>query len=932
MTKALPHEERLAIGFAKIETDLDFLMQCFREVLVSLGEQDIADRLPWNGSDGAGPAPDDFPPRLAHAYSIAFHLLNMVEENTATQMRRASETANGLASEPGLWGQQLKQLLEAAHTADEITTWLPWLRVEPVLTAHPTEAKRRTVLDQHRQLYLLLVQLENTMWTPAERDELREEIKTALERLWRTGEMFLDKPTVEMERAGVLHHLVNVFPEALRRVDRRLREAWEAVGLDPRQIDHPGMLPRLRFGTWVGGDRDGHPLVTPEVTARSLDDYRLHGLIMLHGRLQKLGGAMSLSILLQEPPTLLMSALQEAGQDSGREPWREFVNLMIARLPVTEGAGTRGLVLYDRPGTYRHSSELERDLRQLRESLLAIGARRLVESDIDPLLRIVEVFGFHLAALDIRQNSAFHDRAMEQILAAAGEKKTDFSAWTEEERLAFFQERLSRPDNLLHHGIPSGPEAIAVLGTYRALAEHVRRYGTKGVGASIVSMTRNVSDLLAVYFFAKESGLTEWKSYGLVCPLPVVPLFETIDDLEHAPRIMSGFLDHPVTRASLRWLHDNLLTRRGERLGRALTEPEGELRPSQQVMIGYSDSNKDGGILASQWALHRAQEGISRSAAGRGTRVRFFHGRGGTISRGAGPTHRFLEALPPDTLYGDLRITEQGESVSQKFANPVTATFNLELLLAGACRFSVDPALGAPESDLEEIMTRLVEASHRAYRELLETDGFMDFYREATPIDVLEASSIGSRPSRRTGARTLADLRAIPWVFSWSQSRFFLPGWFGVGSAFEWLQREDPVGATRLAAAVPHWPFLRYVLTNVETSFAAADPLIMEAYAGLVTDEKVRAAVLPRIHAEFERTKKTVAEVFGRPSQERRPRFARSTGRRAGALEVLHMRQIALLKEWRQQVADNRADMADNTLIDLLQTVNAIAGGLRTTG
>jgi len=930
--KALPHHERLTLGFAKIETDLDFLMQCFREVLASLGQPDIADRLPWSGADATGPAPDDFPPRLAHAYSIAFHLLNMVEENAATQMRRASETANGLASEPGMWGQQIKQLLEAGHTAEEITTWLPWLRVEPVLTAHPTEAKRRTVLDQHRQLYLLLVQLENTMWTPAERHELREEIKTALERLWRTGEMFLDKPTVEMERAGVLHHLVNVFPEALRRVDRRLREAWAAAGLDPRQIDHPGMLPRLRFGTWVGGDRDGHPLVTPEVTARSLDDYRLHGLIMLRGHLQRLGAAMSLSVLLQQPPPLLLAALRAAGHDGGREPWREFVNLMVTRLPLMEGSATRELMLHDRPGTYRHSSEVERDLRLLRESLLAIGARRLVEADIDPLLRIVEVFGFHLAALDIRQNSAFHDRAMEQILAAAGAASTDFPAWTEEERLAFFQERLSRPDNFLDNVSVTGPEAASVLGTYRALADHVRRYGTKGVGASIVSMTRQVSDLLAVYFFAKEAGLTEWKSYGLVCPLPVVPLFETIDDLGHAPAIISGFLDHPVTRSSLRWSHEQMLAQRGERLGRALTEPEGELRPSQQVMIGYSDSNKDGGILASQWALHRAQEGISREAAGRGTRVRFFHGRGGTISRGAGPTHRFLEALPPDTLYGDLRITEQGESVSQKFSNPVTATYHLELLLAGAGRFSVGPAPGAPEKSLEDVMTRLVDASRDAYRNLLETDGFMDFYREATPIDVLEASSIGSRPARRTGARTLADLRAIPWVFSWSQSRFFLPGWFGVGSALEWLQKEDPVAAARLAAAVPHWPFLRYVLTNIETSFAGADTFIMEAYAGLVTDSAVREAFLPRILGELDRTRRTVADVFGRPPNERRPRFARSTGRRAAALEVLHRRQIALLKEWRHQVAENHPVASETTLIDLLQTVNAIAGGLRTTG
>jgi phosphoenolpyruvate carboxylase len=825
--KALPHQERLALGFAKIEADLEFLLQCFREVLASLGQQAIADRLPWSQATIDGAEPADFPPRLAHAYSIAFHLLNMVEENTATQMRRASETANGLASEPGLWGQQLKQLLESGHPAAEISAWLPWLRVEPVLTAHPTEAKRRTVLDQHRQLFLLLVQLENTMWTPSERHELREEIKTALERLWRTGEMFLDKPTVEMERTGVLYHLVNVFPEALRRVDRRLREAWATAGLDPRQIDHPGLLPRLRFGTWVGGDRDGHPLVTSEVTARSLDDYRLHALIMLRGQLQQLGAAMSLSVLLQEPPAVLTAALREPGHGGGREPWRDFVNLLVTRLPVVERASTREMVLQDRPGTYRHSYELERDLRLLRESLLAIGARRLVEADVDPLLRLVEVFGFHLAALDIRQNSAFHDRAMEQILTAAGTGETRFADWTEAQRLEFFHDRLSRPDRLLEPGTATGPEATAVLDTYRALAEHVRRYGTKGVGASIVSMTRHTSDLLAVYFFAQEAGLTEWKSYGLVCPLPVVPLFETIDDLTHAPAIMAGFLDHPVTRSSLRWLHGNLITRRGERLGRALSEPEGELRPSQQVMIGYSDSNKDGGILASQWALHRAQEDIGRTAAARGTRVRFFHGRGGTISRGAGPTHRFLEALPPGTLYGDLRITEQGESISQKYSNPVTATYHLELLLAGAARFSVGPGPGAPEKSLEEVMTRLVEASRRAYRELLETEGFMDFYREATPIDVLEASSIGSRPARRTGARTLADLRAIPWVFSWSQSRFFLPGWFGVGSALEWLQREDPVAAARLAAAVPHWPFLRYVLTNIETSFIGADTLII---------------------------------------------------------------------------------------------------------
>lgn len=951
--KQLPHEERLKRGFAKIDHDLVFLMECFREVLVSLGEAGIACRLPWVGDIAAGESAEAFPPRLAHAYSIAFHLLNMVEENTAAQMRRASETANGLDSEPGLWGQQLRQLLEEGHTGEEICSWLPWLRVEPVLTAHPTEAKRRTVLDHHRHLYLLLVRLENPIWTPSEREELREEVKTSLERLWRTGEMFLNKPTVAMERAGVLHHLVNVFPQSLRQLDRRLRDAWKAAGLDPARLADPATLPRLRFGTWVGGDRDGHPLVTPEVTAASLRDYRLHGLAMLRDRLRQLGANLSLSRLLQEPPAALSAALArsqglvdaqptpETGAD-GHEPWRQFVNLMSLRLPVAEDASTHELLPDDRSGAYRHSYELEKDLRMLRFSLLAIGAQRLVESDVDPLLRVVEVFGFHLAALDVRQNSRFHDLAVEQILSATGAADTAFGSWSEEQRLAFLCERLARPDNLLEQDTPLGPEAGAVVGVYRVLADYASRYGTKGLGVSIVSMTRQVSDLLAVYFFAKEAGLTAWKPYGLVCKIPVVPLFETIDDLERAPGIMEGFLDHPVTRSSLRWLHDNMVARRGERLGgtAVIAEPDkaaasraaDRIRPTQQVMIGYSDSNKDGGILASQWSLHRAQTGISEVAAARGTRVRFFHGRGGTISRGAGPTHRFLEALPPGTLYGDLRITEQGEAISQKYSNLITATYNLELLLAGTCRFSFEAVRPAPPEGIDGLIERLVWVSRQAYRALLEADGFMDFYREATPIDVLEASSIGSRPSRRTGARTLADLRAIPWVFSWSQSRFFLPGWFGVGTALDTLRRERPDDFRAVAEAATSWPFLRYVLTNVESSEASADPAIMAEYAGLVGNQSLRANFLTRITNELELTRETVSAVFGRGPEDRRPRFARSTSRRAEALRVLHTRQIALLSRWREALREGRTTEAETLLIDLLQSVNAIAGGLRTTG
>lgn len=906
----------------KISRDLDYLMSCFGEVLREQGEHAAAARLPWPAG-GDVPSEDPFPERLPQAYAVAFTLLNMVEENAYAQAHRHLAATGKLAERSGSWEHSLRLLRAAGFSPAEIAEALPGVHVEAVLTAHPTQAKRRTVLEHHRELYLLLVQRENQMWTPGEQDEIRDQIKAVLERLWRSGEIHLEKPDVASEVRNVLHYLGNVFPTVLPLLARRLREAWADAGMEPRLVDdrYP-VLPRLSFGSWVGGDRDGHPFVTAAVTGETLAHLRATGLGLARANLEGLARRLSLSQRLQAPGARLTARLAAMVAELGArgdalvrrnpdEPWRQFVSAMLALLPG-DTAGAVG---------YRRASELLADLALLRDELVGLGGARLARLDVDRVAEIVRTFGFHAAALDIRQNSRFHDLAVGQLLQAAGFADHGFAAWDEATRRAFLDRELLSPRPFTRPDTEVGPEARATLACYRLLAEHLAFFGADGLGALIVSMTRSASDLLAVYLLAREVGLLAESGDGPVCRLPVVPLFETIDDLERAPEILGVFLAHPITRRSL--------AAHGHARG------DGERR--QQVMIGYSDSNKDGGILASLWALYRAQRELTAVAAEAGIRLTFFHGRGGTISRGAGPTHRFLDALPPGSVGGSLRLTEQGETIAQKYANRITAAHHLELLTAGAVRRSLLDRR-APDGDhrLAPVLDRLARAGRRAYNDLVTADGFVRFFSEATPIDVIEQARIGSRPARRTGERTLGDLRAIPWVFSWSQSRFYLPGWFGVGSALGELKASEPAVFADLAAVkqARAWPPLDYIFANASTSVLTADPAIMAAYASLVTDGALRQRFLAAIEGEFATTRVMLEELHGGPLEAQRPTLSRSIALRAAALGALHREQIRLLRDWRAAQQGEGADpgRAEVLLGRLLLVVNAIASGLGTTG
>ena len=914
-----PTREQLRLeGFDNIDSQLHFLLSCLEEALVSTGATELLPYLPWSGRQ---PAAGDAPEGLSELYSIGFQLLNMVEERVAAETRREREKALGAESIRGLWPQALRDLRAMDLDSEEILAVLRDVHVEPVLTAHPTEAKRSSIRERHRALYREMVRNEYPKYTDRERRRIRERVVTILETLWRTAEIHLVRPDISSELRNATHYLRDLFPAAINRLDVHFTEAWRDAGLPLESLRSAGNIPRLAFGIWIGGDRDGHPLVTPEVTAMTFVELRHAAFKLLERELLELSSQLTLSRYLTPAPEQLQERIDHLAKTVDapdevakilermeEEPWRQLAALMALRLrqQIKGKSGYRDVVC------------LANDLDLLSTPLADAGCHMIEEDSIRPLRHKLEIFGFHLATLDIRQNSEFHDKAISQLLAAAGVPDGEnYIHWSEEKRLEFLNRELASTRPFLHDDLRVGTEADDVLDTYRVLVRQRRDWGGAGVGALIISMTRQLSDLLGVFLLAREAGLMDLTTEGLACPLEVVPLFETMDDLDRSPGILKDFLEHPLTRRS------------------HVTQTPAGKTPGQQVMLGYSDSNKDCGILAAQFALQRAQTALTAVGRECGANLCFFHGRGGTISRGAGPTHWFMAALPNGAMSGGFRMTEQGETIAQKYANVANATYNLELLLAGAAVTTARHRHLPPVADpCDEFMTHLGESSQATYQRLLKADGFIEFYRQATVIDALENSRIGSRPARRTGKKgfSISDLRAIPWVFSWTQARFYMPGWFGVGSALEALKNDDADGFARLKTALPKSTFMSYVLTNVETNLASANLELMRDYAGLVENPELREKFLSAIVAEFERTRDLLAELFDGAMKDRRPRMAKTLEIREAPLRVLHHQQIALLREWRGHLANDDHTAADALLPKLLLSINAIASGLRTTG
>jgi len=491
---------------------------------------------------------------------------------------------------------------------------------------------------------------------------------------------------------------------------------------------------------------------------------------------------------------------------------------------------------------------------------------------------------------------------MSQILATSGLEDHDYGNWSEEKRLDFLNTELKSKRPFLVGGVSCGPEADNVLGYLRVVKEYVDAYGTDGIGSVIVSMTRSLSDLLVVYVLLREVGLTD-------AHLPVVPLLETVDDLEAGPDILRAYLAHPVVVA----------------------QRDAKDQFTQEIMLGYSDSNKDGGVLTSRWSIYKAEENLTEVADEFGVALCFFHGRGGTISRGGGKIHRFLESMPAGSMSGHIKITIQGETIANQFANRLTAAYNMEMLIAGTAKQTlINPENNKPES-LYRIMDQLVEMARSNYRKLLDHPRFMDFYTKATPIDVLEQSKIGSRPSRRTGQRSLDDLRSIPWVFSWNQARFNLTGWFGTGAALNEFKEAHPEDFEILKDLADRWPFLKYRLIQIESNLLNADADIMKRFAEFLEEKDVRQEFMDMILGDYETCLQRIEDLMGATAEERRISKMQNNKLREAALKKLHTIQLDRLKKWRA-VKDKDEAQSHQYLLQLLLNVNALSGGLKSTG
>jgi phosphoenolpyruvate carboxylase len=886
-------------GLNKIAQDYEYLLSLFKKMLLSIGEEEVQAALQASGIRTETEIPHG--EKLTQAIGICFELMNIAEENAANSYRREVENEFGDEAIRGSWGETLAQWKAQGKTVEEMLSCFTKVNAVPVLTAHPTEAKRLTVLEIHRELYLQLVELENRKWTPKEQRKIEKRIMALLERWWRTGEIYLEKPRPEDERNNVLHYFTNVFPDALELHDAKLKETWVEQGLPEEALRFADDFPQITFGSWVGGDRDGHPFITPEFTQETLSVHRGEALRMVENKLNALAAALSFSIFENPLPKGFLSRLEEDAQalgDAGAkalgrnksEPLRQFVNVLKLRLSLPVGHEKR----INRP------EELKIKLDELQEVLSEIGADRVVDEFLFPTQRFLRVFGFHLARLDIRQNSAYHEKAMNQLLKTAGVEDWDYSSWPEKKRLTWISEELKSRRPFLLPGTPCGLEADAVLEYMRVVKEHAKKYGCEGIGSFIVSMTRSVSDLLMLFVFFRETGLDEEN-------LQVVPLLETIEDLENGPEILSNYLSHPFVKSRMNRFAQS----------------------SQEVMLGYSDSNKDGGILASRWNIFKAEERLTRAGKSANIEVFFFHGRGGTISRGGGKIHRFMESMPGGSVSGSVKMTIQGETIANQFANRLTASYNLEMFAAGTAKQAMLYGEQSDEVAEYNFMEALVAFSEERYRSLIDHSSFIPFYSGATPIDVLEQSKIGSRPARRTGKRSLADLRSIPWVFSWSQSRFNLSGWLGVGEALSRFKQDNPTGYEKLKKLATDKSFFKFLLIQIESNLLISDSAIMKKYAELVDDD-AKTQLLPIILSDFNAGKELVAELLGETVEERRVSKLTGLAMRDSGLKLLNTLQVEALKAWRAlPIEDERREQK---LPEMLLLVNAISGGLQSTG
>ncbi len=832
-----------------------------------------------------------------------FSFLANIAEDVHHNRRRRFHRAAGSSPQPGSLEFTLNRLAAGDVDSQRVEALIRRLFVSPVITAHPTEVRRRTVLDNQRDIARLLATSQHDWPDATERVDWDSQLRQAVVTLWQTAILRLSKLRVTDEiNEALLYYDLTLFDGIVNLHEDLRRGIGERWGI----TDMPTVL---KMGSWIGGDRDGNPFVTASVVREAIDRHVRLALRHHLTGLDRLSFSLSMSDRLVTPTEALSALADRSGDTSAfrqDEPYRQALRGMRDRLIATArhhlGTAYDGPPPYTSQPPYERPDELVTDLEIVRVSLSSHGAGLLAATRVMPVLRAVEIFGFHLCGLDLRQNSAVHDRVVGELLAQAS-VATDYLVLSEDDRVEVLLSCLSSSRPLRNPHLAVTELAASELAIVAEASRAIRAVGRAAIPHYVISKCESVSDVLEVAVLLKESGLL----LGDDLFVDIVPLFETIGDLQQAASTMRALWSVPAYR---RWL-----------------DGRGGI---QEVMIGYSDSNKDGGYMAANWALYKAEAELVEVANTHGIHLRLFHGRGGTVGRGGGPSYDAILAQPAGSVNGSLRLTEQGEVVAAKFADAELARRNLETLVAATIEASLidNEHLGPDQQRFADVMDEIAAASQEAYVDLVYgTEGFVTFFRSMTPVNEIAALNIGSRPASRTTSQRIEDLRAIPWVFSWSQCRVMLPGWYGVGSALDAWAREDHERIALLQDMHRRWPFFASVFSNMGMVLAKTDLGIAARYADLVTDPVLRTEVFGRIVHEHERTVHWCKTVTGHTHLlADNPSLARSIRNRFPYLDPLNELQISLLRR-------HRADGSDPLVQRGIQlTLNGLATGLRNSG
>jgi phosphoenolpyruvate carboxylase len=841
--------------------------------------------------------------RIVRAFSYFSHLANIAEDQNNIRQMRARSKAGG-APPPGTLALTLSHAREAGFSSADLREFFASALVSPVLTAHPTEVRRKSTIDREMEVAGLLNRRERVQLTPEELEASDEQLRRAVLTLWKTNLLRRTKLTVLDEVANGLSFYDYTFLHEVPRLHSALEDRLnEGNGAAPGEL-----ASFLRMGSWIGGDRDGNPFVTAEVMRGTLKMQSSRVLRFYLDELHVLGSELSLAAHLADVSKDLR-ALAERSPDTSPhrsgEPYRLAVSGIYARLAATAARldveTTRAPV--GEAAAYADAGEFKADLDILYRSLISNNSRVIARGRLRHLRRAVDCFGFHLASLDIRQNSAVHERTVAELIDAAMPGMS-YLALNEEARIALLASELRNARPLTSTFVKYSEETLGELAVFHAAAEAHGKFGADVIPQCIISMCKGMSDMLEVALLLKEAGLVDPSGRSAI---NIVPLFETIEDLQASAGIMDRMLS----------LHDY----------RKLVDSRGGV---QEVMLGYSDSNKDGGFVTSGWELYKAEIGLIEVFERHHVRLRLFHGRGGSVGRGGGPSYDAIIAQPGGAVNGQIRITEQGEIISSKYSNSEVGCYNLEVLAAATLEASLlQPKHSAPSAEYLKAMERLSVLAFKAYRGLVyETEGFADYFWASTVITEIATLNIGSRPASRKKTREIEDLRAIPWVFSWAQCRLMLPGWYGFGGAVEaWIKEHPDKGMPFLKELYREWPFFRTLLSNMDMVLAKSSIAIASRYAELVPDVALRESIFGRIRREWHTSIAMLLEIMGQDRLlQSNPLLERSIRNRFPYLDPLNHVQVELLKEHRAQNPD------EQVLRGIQITINGISAGLRNSG